>query len=114
MEWAIEGYCIPREPKCRKQLPSPRPAAYDRSFRIQAPDAAMPEITFPYHAVWQELDSGLLLGEALLFPDLSRLARDRERGGKRVAHNLALRLPKEPAGELYRRAAPDAVEVVEV
>src|SRR4051794_6219678 len=100
--------------RTRKSLLSGYPAEYDRASRPRAPDAAMPELTFPYHAVWQELDTGLLVGEALLFPDLSRLARDRERGGPRVARNLALRLPKEPAGELYRRAVPDAVEVVAV
>src|SRR5258707_1300127 len=74
----------------------------------------MPQLTFPFHAIWQELENGLILGEALLFPDLSRLARDRDRAGHRLSQNLALRLPKEPLGELYRHSAPEAVEVVEV
>ena len=74
----------------------------------------MPELVFPFHTVRLTLENGHVLGEALLFPELSRLARDDQRLDKRLKANLVAQLkgvgvanPKRKP-QLFRRASCEA------
>jgi ATP-dependent Clp protease ATP-binding subunit ClpA len=48
----------------------------------------MPEITFPFYAVWRTLENGLTLGEAIRFPEFSRLAKHRDRIAERLQRQV--------------------------
>jgi hypothetical protein len=78
--------------------------------------ACMSETTFPFWVVFQRLDSGLVLAEALGFPEVSRLGADRRRLGDQLRRNLLRLLEDAPLSALYRRQvggqpAGDAVAV---
>lgn len=66
--------------------------------------ATLIDTTFPFWALYQRLDSGLVLAEALGFPEVSRLGADRRRMGDQLRRNVSrLLLEDTPLSALYRR-----------
>src|SRR4051812_15292580 len=63
----------------------------------------MPEIPFPLGFLHQRLDGGPVLSECLFYPELSRLATNRERAVDAVRKNLEEMLAKSPPIDLFRR-----------
>jgi hypothetical protein len=61
------------------------------------------DFPFPLGFLHLRLDSGHVLSECLFYPDLTRLAANRERATEAIRHNLEVDLPQLAPGELYRR-----------
>jgi ATP-dependent Clp protease ATP-binding subunit ClpA len=76
----------------------------------------MIETRFPGWVVCGRLDNGLMLAEALGFPEVSRLGTDRRRLGEQLRDNLRRLLKAVPLSALYRRHIGDepAVSTVTV
>ncbi len=63
----------------------------------------MIETKFPCWVVFRRLDNGLVLAEALGFPEVSRLGADHRRLAEPVRRNLRRLLKEAPLSALYRR-----------
>lgn len=63
----------------------------------------MAEVSFPFWACCQELDHGLILVEALGFPEISRLGRDRDKLIWHLERNLHKLMAKTALDQLLRR-----------
>ncbi|KAA0214734.1 ATP-dependent Clp protease ATP-binding subunit [bacterium] len=68
-------------------------------------------ISFRIPAFIQDLGGGLLLGEALLFPEITRLSDSRPRLTSTLGANLRRILEQEPLLDLHRRRQAARVEV---
>lgn len=60
------------------------------------------------------LEDGLLLGEALFFPEVSRLATSRERLRDGLRETVRELVPHLPAGQVHARRGPSSVDVASV
>ena len=74
----------------------------------------MPTIPFRIAALSQEVDDRLFLSEALLFPEISRLAGDAARSRKKLKQQIAKTLKNAGVEELYRRRLSAPLEIGEV
>ncbi|HUR54960.1 MAG TPA: AAA family ATPase, partial [Gemmataceae bacterium] len=61
------------------------------------------EVTFPVGLVYRKVGPGAVLAEALFFPELSRLASNREAASEAVRRNLANQLAEMPPADLILR-----------
>ncbi|MBA4192120.1 MAG: hypothetical protein C0467_29435 [Planctomycetaceae bacterium] len=61
------------------------------------------EILFPLGLVYRKVGPGAVLAEALFYPELSRLAANRDSAGHATRRNLIDMVPKLAAGDLIRR-----------
>jgi ATP-dependent Clp protease ATP-binding subunit ClpA len=74
----------------------------------------MNETNFPVWVIHQLLDRGVLLAEAMGFPEVSRLASTREQAADRLRANLIRLIGDTPLGGLQRRHAGGTPEVQNV
>src|SRR5579872_7389267 len=65
--------------------------------------AVMLEAPFPFWSVFRRLDNGLALGEALAFPEVSRLATRRRALADALGGNVRRLVEKAPLSGLHRR-----------
>jgi ATP-dependent Clp protease ATP-binding subunit ClpA len=71
----------------------------------------MTETSFPVWMIHQLLDRGVILAEAMGFPEVSRLAGNRRQGANRLRPNLVRLIGDTALGGLHRRHASGTPEV---